>query len=229
MKIHAFIQSRLNSNRLPCKALLPLGSHSILSNCIQNTKKSKIIEQTILLTSSEYSDNLIYSEGVKNDINVYRGSLNNVFDRFYSASIKFNSDIIVRLTADNPFINSLYIDSMINEFFKNNVDYHSNKTQRKAPIGLDVEIFKASLLEYKKYNLTDMASEHVTYDFYNNNNDLKISSSLIIKEDYSKYSITIDDINDYIRCTDLYNSLHKYDFKLEYLLKYIKNEKKQHI
>ena len=87
------------------------------------------------------------------NINVFYGSENNVLDRYYKCSKKFNSDVIVRVTGDCPIIDPDIIDQMLSNFKKSdNLDYLSNTLDRKFPDGLDVEIFtNKALSKVKKW------------------------------------------------------------------------------
>ena len=89
----------------------------------------------------------------KRNINFYRGSENNVLNRVVKGGKKFNTDILVRLTGDNPFVDIYMIDKMIEIFKrKKNLDYYSNNgyaksIKRSMPTGIDIEIIKFSTLK----------------------------------------------------------------------------------
>lgn len=225
MKIYSFLQSRLNSTRLPCKALLPLGNKTILERCLESSVNAKTITKTILVTSNIDQDDIIAEIGNKVGVKVFRGPLNNVYQRYKMAKDFFNPDVVVRLTGDNPCIDPSYIDQIVEEFISSDCDYLSNKLARKAPIGLDVEIFKASLLDKDPENVSDQVKEHVTMEYYNPENEYHIEASKIIEEDLSKFSVTIDTIEDYLRVLKIFKNVFR-DNKFEYsqLINFLKNE-----
>ena len=80
---------------------------------IERIKRSKYIDQLLLATSLNESDDALVEKCKQNEIVVFRGDLENVLDRFYQACAKYNPDHIVRLTGDCPLIDWNIIDSVI--------------------------------------------------------------------------------------------------------------------
>lgn len=202
--INLIIQSRTSSTRLPGKVLMKLGDITLLELVIQRVKKATKIDKIIIATSLDKSDDEIESiVRADNQIDLYRGSLSDVLDRYYQASKNFPSDAIVRITADCPLIDPILIDRMISDFEKNDLDYYSNTLKPQYPDGQDIEIFSFSALEKAWANATEISErEHVTPFIYNNSNYNK--STLFKAEnfqnslgDFSHVRMTVDYLQDY--------------------------------
>ena len=98
----------------------------------------------------------------RKNINFFSGSENNVLERYYFASKKFNAKTIIRITADCPLADYNLIDRFIKIFNKSKVDYLSNNLNYSFPHGLDVEVFHKSLEKSYLNAKTVYEKEHVT-------------------------------------------------------------------
>jgi spore coat polysaccharide biosynthesis protein SpsF (cytidylyltransferase family) len=194
MKILAIIQSRSSSARLPKKSLLPIAGipNTLLIAKRCSSKKYK----TIVATSNKKSDDLLVKLLKKAKINYFRGSLNNVRNRFLECSRHFNDeDILIRLTADNVFVDNKIIEKVLKEYKnkKTNYIYIDNKFSN-LPYGISVEAFNLGFFRNKKIE-SKSELEHVTINFpkkyqnkfsYKNKNNLsKLRCTLDTREDYS--------------------------------------------
>ena len=158
MKITGVIQARTSSKRLPNKVLLPVLEKPLILHQIERIKRSKMLDQIILATSLHHSDNELFEILNKNEVNTFRGSLDNVLERFYQCAKKFNSDVIVRLTGDCPLNDPDLIDEIIQFYLESNFSYIGNSIDSDkltVPDGFDIEIFSFSILEkaYKEAKL----------------------------------------------------------------------------
>jgi len=107
-------------------------------------------------------------------IKCYRGSENNVLNRFIEAAEENNFDTIIRVCADNPFLDILHIKRLIKEIETKKYDYVSFKTSNGLPtikshLGIFTEAVSLKALK-KVRNLTDLTLyvEHVTNYIYEN-------------------------------------------------------------
>ena len=108
------IQARVGSTRLPGKILLPLGNWTTLGMMVERCKRVERARQVILLTTTQSQDDAVAQLGKKHDIAVYRGSEEDLIDRYLRAAGHYKSDVIVRLTGDCPFIAPELVDNMLN-------------------------------------------------------------------------------------------------------------------
>lgn len=171
----AIIQVRLNSKRLPGKALLKINDKTVLQNIIVRLKKSKSIKKIIISTSNKKSDDPIVSFCKKNKIFVFKGSLDHVFNRIKMTSKKFKLKYFLRVCADSPLIDPVLIDRCMKKFIKGNYDIVTNKFPRSYPKGQTVEIIKVSALnKINEKILTSDQKEHFTKYFYDNPKKFRI-------------------------------------------------------
>ena len=103
----------MGSSRLPKKVLMKLGRKTTLEYMIERVKKSKLIEKVVVATTNDPKDDQIFDLCRKKKINCFRGSENDVLDRYYQTSKKYNASIVVRLTSDCPLIDPNLIDLTI--------------------------------------------------------------------------------------------------------------------
>jgi spore coat polysaccharide biosynthesis protein SpsF len=139
--------------------------------------KSREVDNIIVATSRAISDDKLFEELEKNNIEVFRGSLDNVYERFLEASKLFKCEVIIRITGDCPLVMPEIIDRMVETFEKLGVEYLSNTLNPTFPDGLDVEIFsKKALLRLREFELSSDELEHVTLGIYKRPDIFKISS-----------------------------------------------------
>ncbi len=97
------------------------------------------------MTSGNSIDDSLADWCLKNDIQVFRGSEQNVLERYFRAMEKYKPSHIVRATGDNPFVDPYYVSSLIQFHLEEGFDYSSNKSELGSflPDGVGVEIFSA--------------------------------------------------------------------------------------
>ena len=200
MNFDVIIQCRFYSTRLPGKILLPLSKKiTSLDLLIQNLKLIKNLNKIILTVPKDDKFNLFNKISIRHNVSCYAPKCKpeNVLKRFYLTSKKFNSQHIIRITSDCPFINIYTIKKMINYYIKNRLNFLTNNKPRYVPHGFDCEIFSSDLLKktfLKAKSLYDL--EHVTPWIYKKNFK-KINNIRLIKKNYSNLRITLDTISDY--------------------------------
>ncbi|EMN12985.1 glycosyltransferase family protein [Leptospira borgpetersenii] len=199
MKVGILIQARMGSTRLPGKIALPFGDTTILGFMLERLKFSKFQENVVVLTTEENIDDKTEEIAKKNGVSVFRGSANDLIQRYLDAAKTYNIDIIVRLTGDCPLIDSKILDLMVDLFLYNQgrIEFLTNCFQRTFARGMDIEIFTLSLLEkldsicrlpYEREHIVPYVEENTEkFKFFEYPNE----------RDDSKYRLTIDTIEDY--------------------------------
>jgi len=174
-KASVIIQARMGATRLPGKVLMKVLDKTILEHVIERVKRSRRIDNVIVATTTKSEDKPVAELMKKCGVEVFRGSEEDVLDRFYQAAKKHNIKHIVRITADCPLIDPRIIDTAIARYFNSGADYCSNVWDRTYPDGEDVEVFNFKSLEsaWKKARLLS-EREHVTPFMTNNRKDFKI-------------------------------------------------------
>jgi len=163
MNILAITQARSNSSRLPGKVLMTISGQTLLEMHIRRILNSKSIDKLIVATTSDISDDGIAEVAQHCGVSSYRGSENDVLDRFYRAASSHFPNWIVRLTADCPLIDPELIDHVIKNAMEGDYDYYSNCESETFPDGQDVEVFTFESLK-SAWKSAELFSEreHVT-------------------------------------------------------------------
>jgi spore coat polysaccharide biosynthesis protein SpsF (cytidylyltransferase family)/aryl-alcohol dehydrogenase-like predicted oxidoreductase len=198
------IQARTDSSRLPAKVLLPISNINIIVLAVKRAANTG--KDVMVLTSIKESDNYLCNILSLNKIKYFRGSLNNVLDRFVSSTSNLKgNDIVFRLTADNVFPDGSLIDEIEDDFIERNLDYLvCNGRESGVPYGLSVEVTRVKFLREalenanKKYDL-----EHVTPYIIRNCN-IGVFSKYQYME-LGNYRCTIDNLEDYLTIADLFS------------------------
>ena len=205
------IQARLNSTRLPYKILLPLNQNTILEHLISRLNSMGFKKNLFVTIPSNKENKFLRLYLKKRKIKFFTGPESNLIERYSRVCRKIKYLYIIRLTADNPFIDKKLIELAIKTHLEQDCRVSStrwvkkNKIIRYFPKGQSIDIFDRDLLlSIRENNYNNFDKEHViTYlqkNFkFNKINNKKLKS----KFKYNNYSI--DNINDYIRLNNLIN------------------------
>lgn len=206
--ILAILQARVSSSRLPEKVLKQLLGVPMLLRQVERLNKSRKIDQLLVATSTEPSDDPIESLCKENNIACYRGGLNDVLDRFYQAAKLMKPEHVVRLTADCPLTDAKLIDDVIQFYLDGGFDYASNAVQATYPDGLDMEVFRYGCLERAWQEATlPSQREHVTPFIYQQPQLFKIGHYKN-SSDLSHLRWTVDEPKDFELVTMIYEALY---------------------
>lgn len=192
MRIVAIIQARMNSNRLPGKVLEDICGKSMLSRVVDRVNCATSLDKVVVATSDTIVDDSVENECHKLGISVFRGSEDDVLDRFFQAALVHKAEGVVRITADCPLIEPTIIDKVVQAFLSSDVDYDSNTLIRTYPRGLDVEVVSLRALTIAwKNSIKPYHRAHVTPYIYENANLFKLLS-ITNSSDWSRYRWTVD-------------------------------------
>ncbi|MGA7711950.1 MAG: NTP transferase domain-containing protein [Rhizomicrobium sp.] len=122
-RIVAIIQARMGSTRLPGKVLKPIAGKSLLWHIVHRLKKSHLIEEIAIATSTNPLDDAIAEFGNVHNIRVVRGPEEDVLARFARAAEFLDADIVVRVSSDAPFIDADFIDHLLTAMIEQGGDY----------------------------------------------------------------------------------------------------------
>lgn len=195
-KIVAIIQARMTSSRLPGKVLIPIVGYPMLYHVVNRVSSAKMVNQTVIATTDDPADDPIAEFCLTNGYACFRGHPYDVLDRYYQAALKFQADIIVRITADCPLMDPELIDSLLQTFLDTKVDFAANRLpppwDRSYPIGLDIECVRFdSLRKAWQEAESPFEREHVMPYLYDQPDRFKI---LLTHHDpdYGKKRWTVD-------------------------------------
>ena len=164
------IQARINSTRFPNKVMSDLSGAPLIERILQRVKKVKKIGKIIIATTKKKEDDILVGIAKSNRVEIFRGSENDLVDRYYQAVKGKNVGHILRLPADNPIPDPLEYNRLISYHLKTDNDFSSNICnfmRNGYPDGFGVEIFTINSLEKiwrnerrKKFR------EHISLNFY---------------------------------------------------------------
>lgn len=218
----AILQARCSSHRLPNKVLKPLLGRAMVLREIERLSHSQHIDRLVLATSVDASDDPLCALAEEAGANIYRGSLDDVLDRYHACAAEYGADHIVRVTGDCPLIDWRVTDNVIERHLAECNDY--THTTERFPDGLDTEIMTFTALEqaHREAQLTS-EREHVTLYFRNHPERFRIGD-VDCTEDYGDLRWTVDEPCDFAFVEAVYEKLYakNNDFSMQDILALLK-------
>jgi spore coat polysaccharide biosynthesis protein SpsF len=209
MSVLGIIQARYSSERLPGKMLKNISGKPLIFHIVQRMRQSKMIDKVILATSTEGSDDILEETAMELQVNCFRGSLNDVMDRFVQAGKEFHAKNIVRICGDNPLIDPLYIDKMVKCHLREKADYTNCCTE--IPIGTAGEVVSFERLEaINRQSLDRCYREHVTTYFLEYKEKFRVYSAtppLYLKG--KSFRLTVDTKEDMELMRKIYQKFYR--------------------
>ena len=167
----------MSSTRLPGKAMAEINNFPMIYWQIKRIEKAKLISGICVAISEDPTDDLLFNFLAAHKIEVVRGDLDNVLERFKKVIDSSSQDNFIRLTGDCPLAMPQLIDEMVKEFSRHNFDYFSNSLIPTFPDGLDIEIFtREAFTKLSEFELTPQEIEHVTLGIYNRQEEFRVSN-----------------------------------------------------
>jgi spore coat polysaccharide biosynthesis protein SpsF (cytidylyltransferase family) len=211
----------MSSTRLPGKIMLPLAGEPLIYRMIERLKKTKKIDLIVVATSKNPEDKIIKDITEQLNVEFFRGSLNDVRDRYYKASKKYEAEYILRIPADNPIPDHFEIDKLVDFHLEQNPKgFSSNLAQVKNSKYLDgigAEIFSHRLLEeaINKFD-NQIVKEHVHRNFFDYSTQSGVNEEWCpIKSPKAPDGLNRPDIvldvntrDDYVKINDIYTNLY---------------------
>lgn len=220
-KIVIFIQARTDSHRFPRKVLAQICGKPLLWHVIERTKQIKHDEIVVLTTKRKIDDKII-DIAKKCGVSYFRGSKDDVLDRFYRAALEFEANIIVRITSDCPLIDPGISNKIIKKFLKGNLDYVVTD-EKTFPKGTDTECFSFDSLK-RAWGKAKIKSEleHVTPYIWKNTQKFVIHT--LVNKRKEPYRLVVDYKDDLTLIRKIYAELYKHDrmFSISDVIKVLK-------
>ncbi len=206
MKDGIIVQARMGSSRLPGKVLMKIGKYTILERIIhlcQKIKENGYVSEVVIATTKYSRDDVIKDVCIDHGIEVFRGSEDNVLERYYECAHLYDFQNVVRLTADNPFTDVDELQRLICFHNSNCNDYSESLTT--LPIGIGAEIMSISALdESNKYASLPKHFEHVNEYILDNLDEFRCGTMSVSDEKFfPKMKFTVDTPEDYKKLSEL--------------------------
>lgn len=199
-RVVAIVQARMRSTRLPGKVLEKIQGEPMLTWVVDRVKLAHTIDEIVVATTTDSSDDAIVKLCHEKEYTVYRGDPEDVLDRYWKTAEALKADIIVRITGDCPLIDPELIDETVKVILdpEASVDFATTRLpwERSYPIGLDVEVCtrKALHTAWKEARETHQR-EHVMPFLYENPKRFSIQL-LNAEKNYGNLRWTVDTSED---------------------------------
>ena len=204
--ILAIVQARSSSSRLPNKVTKPILGKPMILHELERVRRSKRIDKIVLATSQDSSDDGLADIVTESGIEVYRGNLDDVLDRYYQCAKQYQPEHVVRITGDCPVIDWRIVDSVIEAHLRDDNDY--TVTTERFPDGLDTEAVRFSALEnaWQEAKLPS-EREHVTLYIRNHAERFKCGK-IDCLQDLNGMRWTVDEPQDFEFIRQIYEALY---------------------
>jgi spore coat polysaccharide biosynthesis protein SpsF len=188
----------MGSTRLPGKVLADIAGTPLIVRLLERIRVAHEIDAIVVATTTDAEDDeLVKFLGGRSDCQVFRGSRNDVLDRFYRCAVEHHSEIVVRVTADDPLKDPQIVGRAVRMLMADpRLEYCSNTLEPTYPEGLDIEAFTIGALKQAWLNAS-LASEreHVTPFIWKNPDRFRIAN-FRHERDLSAWRWTVDKPND---------------------------------
>jgi spore coat polysaccharide biosynthesis protein SpsF len=193
LSVVAIIQARTGSTRLPGKVLMDISGKPMLTRVLERTKRAKLVRDVVVATTINHVDDPISHLCQAGGWPSFRGSEEDVLDRYFQAAQAYHVDLVVRITSDCPLVDPDLVDLIVQTFLDDRrFDYVSNTLSRSFPRGLDVEVITFSALSKAwEQDKNPRLREHVTQYIVRHPEMFKLHG-VRNSEDYSAMRWTVD-------------------------------------
>jgi len=210
MKIVASIQVRMNSSRLKGKALKKICGKTSLEWVIESVKKSKYVDDLIVATTVDKTDDELVSFLDEIGVKYFRGDIENVGERLFKSAKELNADYVARIVGDHPLNSYELLDFLIEKHLEESNDFTSVNRDNIA-VGILSEVISMNAFEKLMNSSLDFSqSEYLTFFFLNNEHFFKIG--LYDAPEYlqsSNYRLTLDYIEDFQFINEIIKTLQE--------------------
>jgi spore coat polysaccharide biosynthesis protein SpsF len=209
--VTAIVQARMKSERFPGKMVADLCGKPVVEHVLNQLSKVRGIDQIVLASPDKELVDIATNIGAWGYHDI--GDPNNVLSRYIKCANWCNAEIVVRITADCPLIQPEIVENVINGYLENRVDISTNVLRRTYAKGMDVEVLHRNTLK-RMNHLTDDPHyrEHVTLFAYENPSLFKFYS-VLDKDDYSRFNVSVDTPNDLDRLNKILGTVDSVNYK----------------
>jgi spore coat polysaccharide biosynthesis protein SpsF len=191
-KVGAIIPCRMDSQRLPGKALTKVGGRPLVDFVLARCRRIQGVAGNIVIATTDRPvDDPLVEFARANGVEFYRGDAEDVASRAVECNRRFGFDYFVRANGDSPFLEPALIDEAIELVRKDSLDFVTNLLPRSFPYGVSVEVLKADTYAdaYKRMN---RPGEFITRYLYEHKDDFRYANLSCPLGDQSTVRMTVD-------------------------------------
>jgi spore coat polysaccharide biosynthesis protein SpsF len=167
LRVVAILQARMASIRLPAKVLADIIGQPMLGLIMARLRQAQLIDEFVIATTNLPEDQQIEDYTSASGLACFRGSSDDLTDRYFRAATVYHADVVVRLTADNPLIDAGFLDWAVSEHLAERpfYDYVDTVHSKTFPLGMSVEVMGFAALEATWNEDTNRSSTTILNDF----------------------------------------------------------------
>jgi spore coat polysaccharide biosynthesis protein SpsF len=208
------IQAHIASTRLPAKVMKKIKDKEVLLHVYERCLRAKKVDKVVIATSTNKENDEIENFCEKYNISCFRGSENDVLDRYYQCAKVYNPDIVIRITSDCPLLEPKLIDYWVSNMEKDKIEFVEEEKELYTGFGLDIFSMEA-LEKMKRLSTKDKQKEHVIGYYLDNSNKFSTKKYPLneeLKYLYRPYRLTLDTVEDFNLINMLYEKFYKNNF-----------------
>ncbi len=194
-RVVGIIQARMGSKRLPGKSMSKLAGKPLLYRFIERVKRTKRLNDIVLATTGKIEDDVLVEIANDLGISVFRGSENDLVDRYYQTAKQFKADIVVRLCADNPVIEPKEVDRIVEYHLQSNNDFSSNThdiNNNGYPDGLGAEVYNFETIERLWKVTTNQSHREHPHSYIYENRDKFVVGTIDCPVEFKRPELKLD-------------------------------------
>jgi spore coat polysaccharide biosynthesis protein SpsF len=208
--IGLIIFSRMDSRRLPGKALRPIGDRPLLGRVLDRARLASSPDRIVVATTERDIDDPIARFASDQDVTVFRGATDDVAGRALACAEALGFEHFARISGDSPFFDPAMVHRLMELTLENDLDLATNVFPRSFPVGASVEIIASRALCRLVEATTDPQDrEHVTRYFYDHANQFQIENVGAGDDRYQGVSVGVDEPDDLARAVWMAENLSK--------------------
>ena len=128
-RVVLILQARMGSTRLPGKSMMDLAGAPLLARILERVKRARKPHVVVMATTERAEDDVLVTLAERMGVPVFRGSQNDLLDRYYQAAKNFSADIVLRLPADNATPEPEEIDRIVDFHLGSDFVFTTNLAQ----------------------------------------------------------------------------------------------------
>lgn len=208
-RVVATIEARMTSTRLPGKVMMPALGKPMLAHLTSRLKAVPSIDEIVLATTTNVTDDVLVDFAKNDGIKVFRGSEEDVLARVIAAGESQGAQVLVEITGDCPLIDPELVEQTIRMYFNHNVDYASNSIIPSFPDGMETQVISMSALKDAARRTNDpLDREHVSLFLWKRPQEYSIVHLVAPPSlHWPGLGLTLDEPGDYLLLTKIIEAL----------------------